>query len=154
MEGRVEMSGKRGLVGGAAIGILCLAAVAVAQTAITQKLPADIKFNPVPFAPGAEVGFLASDGNKPEMYTLRVRLAKDAKIPPHTHPDSRMVTILSGELFAGIGPTFDPEHGTLLPEGSFMVIPAGEVHWSWAKNGDVVYQETGNGPTTTNLIKQ
>jgi len=148
------MSRKRVLFGGSAIGILCLVAVAVAQTAITQTLPADIKLNPIPFAPGAEAGFLAGDGNKPEMYTLRVHLAKDAKIPPHSHPDGRMVTILSGELFAGIGPTFDPGHGTLLPAGSFMVIPAGEVHWSWAKNGDVVYQETGTGPTATNLIKQ
>ena len=39
-------------------------------------------------------------------------------------------------------------------QGSFMIVPAGEAHWSWAKNGDVVYQETGNGPTATNLIKQ
>jgi len=108
------MSRKRVLFGGSAIGILCLVAVAVAQTAITQTLPADIKLNPIPFAPGAEAGFLAGDGNKPEMYTLRVHLAKDAKIPPHSHPDGRMVTILSGELFAGIGPTFDPGHGTLV----------------------------------------
>jgi len=48
----------------------------------------------------------------------------------------------------------DPSHGTLLPAGSFMIVPAGEAHWSWAKNGDVVYQETGTGPTATNLIKQ
>jgi len=147
------MSVKR-IIGGAGFGLVCLAAAAVAQTAITQKLPSDIKLASIPFAPGAEAGYLAGDGTKAEMYTLRVHLAKDAKIPPHTHPDTRMVTILSGELFAGMGPTPDPSHGTLLPAGSFMIVPAGEAHWSWAKNGDVVYQETGTGPTATNLIKQ
>jgi hypothetical protein len=65
-----------------------------------------------------------------------------------------MVTVLSGELFAGTGPTADPNKGTLLPAGSFMIMPAGELHWSWARNGEVVYEETGTGPTATNLIKQ
>ena len=110
--------------------------------------------SPVPFAPGAEVVFLSSDGKKSEMYTQRVHLAKDAKIPPHSHPDSRMVTVLSGELFAGTDPTVDSSNGTLLPAGSFIIMPAGEVHWTWARNGEVVYQETGNGPTATNLVKQ
>jgi len=148
------MSTIRRFIGGAGIGLLCLTAAAIAQTTITQKLPADMKLVAIPFAPGGEAGYLAGDGTKPEMYTLRVHLAKDAKIPPHTHPDTRMVTVLSGELFAGFGATPDPSHGTLLPAGTFMVVPAGEAHWSWAKNGEVVYQETGNGPTATNLIKQ
>jgi quercetin dioxygenase-like cupin family protein len=142
------------LIGGAGIGLFCLSALALAQTAVIQKLPDEIKFSPIPFAPGAEAVYLASDGNKTEMYTLRVRLVKDAKIPPHTHPDTRMVTVLSGELFAGTGPTIDPNQGKLLPVGSFMIMPAGEVHWSWAKNGEVVYEETGNGPTATNLVKK
>jgi len=141
------------LIGAACVGLLGLA-IAVAQTAIMQKLPDDIKLMAIPYAPGGEASFLASDGTKAEMYTLRVHLAKDAKIPPHTHPDTRMVTVLSGELFAGTGSAVDPSHGRLLPTGSFMIVPAGEAHWSWAKNGDVVYQETGNGPTATNLIKQ
>ncbi len=148
------MSVTRSLMRGVTTGLLCFIGVAVAQTAITTKLPSEIKLVPIPIAPGGEAGYLASDGNKAEMYTLRVRLAKDAKIPPHTHPDTRMVTVLSGELFAGIGSTPDSEHGTLLPAGSFMIVPAGEAHWSWAKSGEVVYQETGTGPTATNLIKK
>ena len=125
------------LIGAACVGLLGLA-IAVAQTAIMQKLPDDIKLMAIPYAPGGEASFLASDGTKAEMYTLRVHLTKDAKIPPHTHPDTRMVTVLSGELFAGTGPAVDPSHGRLLPTGSFMIVPAGEAHWSWAKNGDVL----------------
>jgi quercetin dioxygenase-like cupin family protein len=141
------------LAGAAAFAALCVSTTAHAQAEITHKTPSEMKFNPIPFAPGAESIYLASDGNKAEMYTLRVHLAKDAKIPPHTHPDSRMITVLSGELFAGTGKTPDPANGVLLPAGSFLVVPAGAVHWSWAKNGETVYQETGNGPTATNLVK-
>ena len=51
------------LIGAACVGLLCLAAIAVAQTAILQKLPDDIKLAAIPYAPGGEAGFLASDGS-------------------------------------------------------------------------------------------
>jgi quercetin dioxygenase-like cupin family protein len=116
--------------------------------------PGEINYKPIPFAPGAEFAFLASDGSKPENYSLRVRLKPDAKIPPHTHPDTRMIVVLSGELFVGSGANFDANSGTLLPAGSFYTVPAGMVHWSWAKNGETTYQEFGTGPTATNLTQQ
>lgn len=141
------------------LGISMLAAtglisIAAAQTVGPPTMPGDVKYTPIPFAPGAEAAYMASDGNKPEMYTLRVHLKPDAKIPPHTHPDGRMITILSGELIAGKGDKLEESGGVLLTPGSFFVVPAGAPHWSWAKNGDAVYQETGTGPTATNLIKQ
>jgi len=113
----------------------------------------DIKYKPLPFAPGAETAYLASDGKAPENYTIRVRLRTDAKIPPHTHPDARMITVLSGDLFIGAGAKFDPDNATAIRTGGFFVMPAGLVHWSWAKSGEVVYQETGTGPTATTMVK-
>jgi quercetin dioxygenase-like cupin family protein len=124
-----------------------------AQSAISSTTPGDIKYQPIPFAPGAEFAYLASDGSKPENYSLRVHLKPGAKIPPHTHPDTRMIVVLSGELFAGSGAKFDPDSGSLLPAGSFFTVPAGVIHWSWAKNGETTYQEFGTGPTATNLTQ-
>lgn len=124
-----------------------------AQSTISKTVPADIKYEPIPFAPGAEVAYLAGDGNKPENYSLRVHLSQGAKIPPHTHPDTRMIVVLSGELFVGSGARLDSDSGSLLPAGSFLTIPAGAIHWSWAKNGETTYQEFGTGPTATNLTE-
>jgi len=145
---------KKPTMGLAALAAMGLVSIAAAQTVGPPTLPGDVKYAPIPFAPGAESVYLASDGAKPEMYTLRVHLKPDAKIPPHTHPDGRMITVLSGEVMAGKGDRLDPANGVLLQAGSFFVVPAGAPHWSWAKNGDAVYQETGTGPTATNLIKQ
>jgi len=33
-------------------------------------------------------------------------------------------------------------------------VPAGAPHFSWAKNGETVYQESGMGPSPSVLIKQ
>ncbi len=125
-----------------------------AQSAISKITPADIKYEPIPFAPGAEVAYLAGDGSKPENYSLRVHLSQGAKIPPHTHPDTRMIVVLSGELFVGSGAKLDSDSGSLLAAGSFFTVPAGAIHWSWAKNGETTYQEFGTGPTATNLTQE
>jgi quercetin dioxygenase-like cupin family protein len=119
-----------------------------------MTVPSEVKYAPIPFAPGAEFAYMASNGSKPENYTLRVHLKPDAKMPPHTHPDTRIITVLSGEVFVGTGTKFDPDNGTLLPTGSFFVMPAGTIHWSWAKTGDVTYQESGTGPTATVPVSQ
>jgi hypothetical protein len=33
-------------------------------------------------------------------------------------------------------------------------MPAGQVHYSWARNGEVTYQESGMGPTGTAFLKK
>ena len=115
--------------------------------------PNEIKYSPLPFAPGAEVVYLASDGKKSENYVIRVHLATGAKIPPHTHPDTRMLTVLSGDLFIGTGAKFDSENTTLVTAGTFFVMPSGVIHWAWAKTGEVTYQESGTGPSAFTLVK-
>src|SRR5262245_38260107 len=46
--------------------------------------------------PGLEQVNLIGDPNKAGPYTLRLKFPAGFKIGPHTHPDSREVTILSG----------------------------------------------------------
>jgi hypothetical protein len=40
------------------------------------------------------------------------------------------------------------------PAGSFFVVPAGHVHYSRAKDGEVTYQESGIGPTSNAYLKK
>lgn len=84
-----------------------------------------------------------------EPYLLRVRLQAGGRIAPHTHPDDRTTTVLSGTLRVGLGDGFDEGRLVTVPAGGVYVIPAGVPHFLWAKDGPVVYQESGFGPTAT-----
>ena len=86
------------------------------------------------------------------LYTIRVRLIEGGIINPHRHPDTRQITVLEGTLYAGQGSKVGPSHTTPYTAGSFFVIPAKAVHFSWAREGEVIYQETGIGPTANELI--
>ncbi len=46
------------------------------------------------------------------------------------------------------------DKATRYPPGSYVVIPAGAVHFAWAKEGEVVYQESGIGPTGNMFVKR
>lgn len=82
-------------------------------------------------------------------YVLRVRLEAGGRIPPHTHPDERATTVLSGTIHVGLGDSFDEAALVAVPEGGVYVIPARAPHFLWAKEGAVLYQESGTGPTAT-----
>jgi quercetin dioxygenase-like cupin family protein len=84
---------------------------------------------------------------------FRVRLAQGGKIPVHTHPDTRNSTVLSGTLYVGFGDTADETRVVAVPTGAVYVAPANVPHYLWARDGDVVYQEGGVGPTATVPVK-
>ncbi|MBL0718762.1 cupin domain-containing protein [Piscinibacter sp. Jin2] len=88
----------------------------------------------------------------PGLYALRVELDAGARLPPHTHPDARLTTVLEGTLWVGFGATADPAQAVAVPAGSSLLAPAGVPHWVWAREGAVRYQEHGAGPTATRFL--
>jgi quercetin dioxygenase-like cupin family protein len=141
------------IVGGLAAAA---AAVALAQPHLVQFMPDQIKWASAP--PGvtkdAQAAVLAGPLDKAVPYTQRVRIAPGGMVAPHTHPDARYTTVLSGALTVGLGETIDAGKETRYPAGSFVVMPGGQPHYSLAKDGEVVYQESGYGPTGTNFLKK
>jgi quercetin dioxygenase-like cupin family protein len=136
----------RFMVTAAAAAIVVSAAVVVAdEGGVTIQPPASVNWAATP---------ITGPLDKPVFYTQRVRLAKGGIIPPHTHPDTRYVTVLSGELFVGRGATVNEATATRVPADTYIVVPAMAVHYSWARDGEVVYQESGFGPTATNFLKK
>jgi quercetin dioxygenase-like cupin family protein len=133
-----------------------LAAAALAQANLVQFLPDQIKWTATPpgITQGAQSAVLSGPLDKANPYTQRVRLAAGGMITPHTHPDNRYTTVLSGELYAGLGEAMDAAKTIRYPAGTFFIMPAGQVHYSWARNGEVTYQESGMGPTGTNFLKK
>ena len=132
------------------------AAVALAQANLVQFMPGEMKWASAP--PGvtkdAQAVVLAGPLDKPVPYTQRVRLAPGGAVTPHTHPDARYTTVLSGVLTVGLGEAVDAAKEIRYPAGSFVVMPAGQPHYSLAKDGEVVYQESGYGPTGTSFLKK
>ncbi len=130
-----------------------LAASAVAQPPAPQPvLPEAQAWSGPPAIPALQAAWMIGAEDRPGPYVLRVRLAAGGLIPPHTHPDERHVTVLSGTIHVGFGDTVDEGRLVAVPAGAIYVAPAGVAHYVWAREGAAEYQETGVGPTATTLL--
>lgn len=109
-------------------------------------------FSPPGFT-GVKGAWMLSDGKSAASYALRVRLEAGARIPPHTHPDTRYSTVLSGTLYVGFGDRFDESKLVAIPQGAVYEAPADVPHFLLARDGPVEYQEGGVGPTGTTPVK-
>lgn len=111
-------------------------------------LPEDIKFQE-----GASRTIpLLGDPKSEGLYVSRTMIPKGTQTIPHSHPDSRAVTVLSGVCYYGRGEVFDDSGLIPMPPGSFFTEPAGIPHFIWAKDGDVILQTTAIGPSGTTII--
>ena len=116
--------------------------------------PAKISWQTVPPIPGLQFAWLQGAENDEGLYVLRVKLDAGTKIPAHTHPDQRLSTVLQGTLYVGFADQFDETGLVAINEGEVYVAPANIAHFIWAKDGPVIYQETGVGPTGTQILKK
>ena len=109
--------------------------------------PEEIQFSTAGLAlPGMGQANLVGDPAKPGPYTIRLRFPDGYKLAPHSHPDAREVTILSGTWLTGYGDTFDASKLKVLPQGSFYTEPANLPHFVETK-GAVLIQVSGMGPS-------
>ncbi len=114
------------------------------------KLPQDISFSGPPG--GVQIAVLYGDPAKPGLYVLRLKLAPGAKVMPHTHPEEvRTLTVLSGTLYFGLGDQWDESKLTPYPAGTFFSELPSVPHFVAAKDGEVIFQATGIGPTALML---
>src|SRR5215470_2859815 len=142
------------------VAVLCMTAAwapARAQTVETSvvKIPQDIVYKGPPGVVAltpVEMKWASQGGlAKPGPYTLRLKFPKGFKIAPHTHPDFREVTILSGRFATGYGEKFDAADLKILPAGSFYTEPANVPHYIEIKE-DVVLQVSGMGPSERRFV--
>ena len=102
---------------------------------------------------GLAFSWLKGSESDSDLYVLRVRLEPGTKIPPHRHPDQRLSTVLSGTLYVGFGDVFDETAMIRIETGNAYIAEPGVPHFIWAKDGRVEYQETGIGPTATQILQ-
>jgi quercetin dioxygenase-like cupin family protein len=138
---------------GALLVFVAAAAAALAQqAAITPILPDKLQWTTPPNIPAVRTAWLLGSEQQAGTYAMRVVLAANGRIPPHTHPDTRYSTVLSGTLYVGLGSKFDADVLVAVPAGGVYVAPAGVAHFLWARDGEVTYQEAGMGPTGTRVL--
>ena len=89
----------------------------------------------------------------PRGYELaRLRFPSNLRIAPHFHPDDRIVTVLSGTVLFGYGERFDETAMQALSAGSVWTEPAKQPHFARSRNGEVVLQVIGMGPSGTTPV--
>ena len=140
--------------------VACTAALAFFMTAAFSQgttleparlAPEDLKWAVTPT--GTPRANLAGDDKKPGMYAYRAKFPANFRNQPHYHPDDRIVTVLSGTLHVGFGEQFDESKMKVLPAGSIWTEPAKQPHFVWAKDGEVIIQIIGNGPSGVTQIQ-
>jgi quercetin dioxygenase-like cupin family protein len=128
-------------------------ASAQAQDVPVVRLPQEIIFKGVNGPP--EVVPVYGDPTKPGLFVVRVRFSPGWKDPPHWHPDAaRTAVVLSGTLYFGSGDKWDESKLRAYPPGTFYSEPPKAPHFTWAKDGEVIIQVTGIGPSGKTPIPQ
>ena len=129
--------------------------LAAAPQALAQEIPAGaIVFTPekAKWAPGKLVPELQSapvfgDQQKPGPYLGMSRFPPNFKIQPHTHPDDRHYTVISGTWYVGFGTKWDDSKLIALPAGSYYTEPANSPHFIATKADGAVVHIGGKGPS-------
>ncbi|HSE00675.1 MAG TPA: cupin domain-containing protein [Burkholderiales bacterium] len=117
------------------------------------KLPNEIEFKAArPGVPAATV--LYGDPARPGLYVVRYKFAPGLKVLPHWHGEERTVAVLAGTFYYGVGERWDESRLKTYPAGTFFSEPPKMPHFAWARDGEVILQLTGIGPSTTTAIPQ
>ena len=138
------------------IGVTLLAGIASASFAqhtlrLVRLTPSELEWSGDPGS--AERAAIAGSNEEAGLYAYRTRFPKGFRNAPHYHPDDRVVTVLAGTLQMGYGEHFHEQTMRALPPGSVWTEPAGQPHYVWARDGEVVIQVVGLGPSATTPVE-
>ena len=141
--------GRAAAMGAAAL--LALAGGAVADDVGKMVLVPDagaVRYAAAPpsLPKGVQLAVLAGDPGTPGPFVLRVRIPANVVIAPHTHATAENLTVISGQVFHGMGQTLNKEGGDKLADGGFVFLPANMPHSVWTGGEAAELQVTGTGP--------
>lgn len=132
----------------------CLSVALVSGTSVgvgagehTAILPQEIPYK-APAPSGAQSAVLYGDPTKAGVYVMYLKIPAGFKAMPHSHSDQwRTSVVLSGTLYYGVGDKWDESKLKAYPAGTFFTEPPGVNHFVWVKDGEVVAEVTGMGPS-------
>ena len=114
--------------------------------------PTAIEWKAAPaLPPGARTAVLEGDPTKEAPFVVRFQFPDGYHVPPHTHPKTERLTVISGTLYLATGEALDRSSAKKLPAGSFGYWPTGMKHTAWSE-GETVIQLHGIGPWQINYV--
>jgi hypothetical protein len=119
--------------------------------ALAFQLPKDIKWEK---RPGAETAVLVGDPAKPGLYVVLQKWLPHNNSRPHSHPNDRFITVISGTWWVNTGAKYDPDGMKPMPAGTFVTHFANQIHYDGAKDEACVLQIVGMGPATATQAEQ
>ncbi|MCX6551934.1 MAG: cupin domain-containing protein [Acidobacteria bacterium] len=148
------MTRRRSIVAFATVLLIATAFVRAQEGGLklAEVSPGELHFALMPN--GTYQANVVGDITKPGPYAVRTKLPAGLRLPPHFHPEPRIVLIVSGTLYVGYGDRFDETKMVALPAGSVFTEPSKQSHFTWAKDGEVVLHVTGQGPSATTWLDQ
>jgi anti-sigma factor ChrR (cupin superfamily) len=97
------------------------------------------------------IALLEGNPMKDGPFVFRIKVPDGYRVPPHMHPKTERVTVISGSFFIGEGDTFDAKKGHSMSAGTFGYWPAGMKHFVWTE-GETVLQFHGTGPWSIEYV--
>src|SRR6516162_2573964 len=125
--------------------LIAVSSPAIAQDKEMRVTPDALtwKENPA-FPKGVQIATLVGDPTKAgDVVVLRIKFPPNFQMPPHTHPYSEVVTLISGPVGTSHGEKVE-KNGEMLKPGSMWVYPAKHAHYaenqgatggSWGRGG-------------------
>ena len=117
------------------------------QVVFRPILSEDVDWKAFPaFPPSVRLAVLVGEPSDEGPYVIRVRVPRDVKLMPHTHPEDRVYTVISGIFYIGLGERFDADKLQAYPPGTVIILPGNTPHFHWAKSGEYISQINAIGP--------
>lgn len=142
----------QGFTRSAPLAILVLMVPALVQsqmtthTAVTADKVTWAPIQPPGFDPGAKIAAIYGDPNaETGSYVIRLMFPDGYKFPAHWHPNAENLTVLEGDFMLGMGEKPDASKLIVYKPGSFLYLPAKNVHFGQVK-GNTVVQLHGRAP--------
>ena len=139
------------LVLAAALGLFA-ASPKVARAEIDPKSITIVPFDKLDFKgkPGQpQIANVFGDPGKPGLYGIVIKWPPHTNSRPHSHPNDRYITVLSGTWWIDTGPKFRPDQMVPMKPGSFIIHHANEIHYDGAKDDPAMIYIVGMGPAPT-----
>jgi quercetin dioxygenase-like cupin family protein len=132
-----------------AAAIVGFSAAAPAKAEIDPKSITIIPFDKLDFKgqpTGVQIATVFGDSTKPGMYGIVIKWPPHASSRPHSHPNDRYVTVLSGTWWINTGTKYNAATMVPMKPGSFIIHHAGEVHYDGTKDEPAMIYIVGMGP--------
>ena len=131
---------------------LSTAIIALAGSAIAQDMKMIPAHEPLKWVDssalpkGAQGVVLIGDPTKSgEIVVVRTKFPANYLAPPHTHPFTETITVISGEVGFGMDEKVT-KTGQMAKPGAFFLNPSGHAHYVWTGDQEAIIQVQYTGP--------